>query len=60
MRGHHQHRCCPSLFHNFRWFGIKAAVGHHPIVQKELLAKGTIEPSTGGAVSYYNVFFVPE
>ena len=45
---HHQLRCCPLLFCNYRQFNIKAALAHHPIIYREvdeLLAKGTIDPS---------------
>ena len=45
-------RCHPLLFHNFRWFDIKAAMAHHPIIQKEVddqIAKGATEPLGGGA-----------
>ena len=34
------------LFSNFQWFSVKAAVSHHPVIQKELqelLSKGVIE-----------------
>ena len=58
---HHQLRCCPPLFCNFKWFNTKGALTHHPFIQKEvdeLLAKGTIEPSTVGADFYSNVFVV--
>ena len=37
------------LFHNFKWLNIKAAIGHHPVIEKEgdeILAKGAIELST--------------
>ena len=47
-----QIRCCLPLFHNFKWFNMKAVLVHHPATQKEvneLLAKGPTEPSTGGA-----------
>ena len=40
-------RCHPPLFHNFKWFNIKAALVHHPFFQKEvdeLLARVAIEP----------------
>ena len=54
VKGHHlQIRSCPLLFCNFKWFNIKAATSHYPVVQEEmdeLLAKGTIELLTGGAV----------
>ena len=47
LKGHHlQHRCCLPQFN------IRAALTRHPIIQEEvdwLLAKGAIEPSTGGA-----------
>ena len=39
------------------------AITHHPIIQKEvdeLLAKGVIEPSSGGAGFYSSVFVVPK
>ena len=62
--GHHlQLRYHPPLFHNFWQFNVKAAVAHHPIIQKkvnELLAKGAIEPSSGGAGFYSSVFVVPK
>ena len=38
-------------------------MSHHPIIQKvvdEQLAKDVIEPSTGGAGFYSNVFVVPK
>ena len=64
VQGHHlQLRSHPVLFHNFQLFNIKAAAPHHPIIQKEvdeLLAKGAIEPSSGGAGFYSSVFVVPE
>ena len=63
VKGHHlQLRCYPLLFHDFRWFNIKRALAHHPIIQKEgdvLLSKGAIEPSSGGASFYFNIFVVP-
>ena len=53
VKGHNlQLRYDPPLFHNFRQFNIKASPAHHFIIQKEmdeLLAKGAIEQSTGGA-----------
>ena len=53
IKGHHvQLRYHPPLCHNFKWFNIKAATAHYPVIQKEvddLLAKGVTEPSTGGA-----------
>ena len=42
---------------------MKAAAAHHPIIQKEvdeLLSKGAIEPSSGGAGFYSSVFVVPK
>ena len=60
--GHHfQLRSCPPLFHYFWHFNIKAAAAHHPVIQKEvdeLLAKGAIEPSSGGAGFYSSMFVV--
>ena len=53
----------PSLALYFWQFNVKAAVAHHPIIQKEveeLLAKGAIEPSSGGSGSYSSVFVVPK
>ena len=52
--------CSSLLFHSFKQFNIKATVSHHPLVQKEvdeLLAKGSIEPLTGDADFYSNMFF---
>ena len=64
VQGHHlQLRPCPSLFHNFWLFNVKAAAAHHPIIQKEvneLLVKGVIEPFSGGASFYSSVFVVPK
>ena len=42
-------------FVNFRKFNITATAAHYSIIQKEvdeLLAKGAIEPSNGGASFY--------
>ena len=42
---------------------MKALAAHYPIIQKELdelLSKGAIEPSPGGAGFYSSVFVVPE
>ena len=39
------------------------AAAHHPVIQREvdeLLAKGTIEPSSGGAGFYSIMFVVPK
>ena len=64
VRGHHlQLRSHPPLFHDFWHFNVKAAAAHHPVIQKEvdeLLAKGTIEPSSGGAGFYSSMFVVPK
>ena len=64
VKGHHfQLRSHPSLFQNFKQFNTKAVATHHPIIQKEvdeLLAKGAIEPSSGGAGMYSNVFAFPK
>ena len=42
--GHHlQLRSCSPLFCKFQQFNVKAAVAHHPIIQREvdkLVAKG--------------------
>ena len=52
VRCHHlQLRSHPQLLCNFRWFNIQASPGHHYIIKKgvdELLAKGVIEPYSGG------------
>ena len=33
VKGHYlQLRCQPTLFHNIKWFNIKAAMSHHPII----------------------------
>ena len=62
--GHHlQLRSCPPLFCDFQYFNVKAAAAHHPVIQKEveeLLAKGAIEPSSGGAGFYSSMFVVPK
>ena len=61
-KGHHlQFRLHPLLFHNFKLFNIKAAMAHHPLIQKEAdepLSKGAIEPATGSVGFYSNVFVV--
>ena len=60
---HLQLRYHPPLFHNFWQFTVKVAVAHHPIIQKEvdeLLAKGAIEPSSGGTGFYSSMFVVPK
>ena len=51
------------LFHDFWHFNVKAAAAHHPVIQKEvneLLAKGAIEPFSGGAGFYSSMFVVPK
>ena len=62
--GHHlQLRSHPPLFCNFQQFNVKMAVAHHPIIQKEvdeLLSKGTIELSSGGAGFHSSMFVVPK
>ena len=62
--GHHlQLRSHPPLFRNFWHFTVKVPTAHHPVIQKEvdeLLAKGAIEPSSGGASFYSSVFVVPK
>ena len=62
--GHHlQLRSCPPLFHDFWQFNVKAAAAHHPVIQRdidELLAKGAVEPSSGGAGFYSSIFVVPK
>ena len=64
VQGHHlQLRSCPPLFHDFQHFNVKAAAAHHPVIQKEvdeILAKGAIDPSSGGAGFYSSVFVVPK
>ena len=62
--GHHLQLWFHSpLFCNFQQFNIKVATAHHSILQKEvdeLLAKGAIEPSSGGAGVFSSVFVVPK
>ena len=64
VQGHHlQLRSHPPLFRNFWHFNVKVPAAHHPVIQKEvdeLLAKGAIEPSSGGARFYSSVFVVPK
>ena len=64
VQGHHlQLRSHPPLFCDFWHFNVKAAAGHHPVIQKEvneLLVKGAIEPSSGGAGFYSSMFVVPK
>ena len=60
VQGHHlQLRSHPALFHDFWHFNVKVAAAHHPVIQKEvneLLAKGAIEPSSGGAGFFSSMF----
>ena len=62
--GHHlQLRSHPPLFYDFWHFNVKVTAAHHPVIQKgvdELLAKGAIEPSSGGAGFYSSMFVVPK
>ena len=62
--GHHlQLRSHPLLFHDFQHFNVKAATADLPVIQKEfdeLLAKGAIEPSSGGAGFYSSMSVVPK
>ena len=62
--GHHlQLRSHPPLFCDFWHFNVKVAAAHHPVIQKEvdeLLAKGAVEPSSGGAGFYSSMFVVPK
>ena len=54
---------CPPLLCIYWQFNVKVAAAHHPIIQKEvdeLLAKGVIEPSSGGAGFYSSMFVVPK
>ena len=63
VQSNHLQLLCPPLSHNFQQFNVKAAAAHHPIIQKEvdeLLAKGVIEPSSGGAGFYSSMFVVPK
>ena len=63
VEGHHlQPRHYLPLFHNFKWFNMKAAAAQHSVIQKKLerlLVKDAIEPSTGGAGFKSNIFIVP-
>ena len=64
IQGHHlQLSSHPPLFRNFWHFNVTVPTAHHPVIQKEvdeLLAKGAIEPSSGGASFYSSVFVVPK
>ena len=62
VQGHHlQLQLHPPLLCNFCQFNVKVATTHHPIMQKEvdeMLAKGVIEPSSGGVGFYSRMFLV--
>ena len=62
--GHHfKLRSHPPLFCEFWHFNVKVPAAHHPVIQNEvsgLLAKGAIEPSSGGAGFYSSIFVVPK
>ena len=62
--GHHlQLWSHPPLFYNIWQFNVKMAAAHHPIIEKEvddLLSKGAMEPSCGGAGFYSSMFVVPK
>ena len=63
MGQHFQVMCCPLLLYDFRQFNIKGTPAHHSIFQEEvdeLLTKGAIDPSSGGAGFYSNLFVVPQ
>ena len=63
LQGHHlQLQSHPPLFCNFWQFNVKVATTHHPIIQEvdELLTKGVIEPSSGGAGFYSSMFVIPK
>ena len=64
VQGHHlQLRSHSPLFCDYWHFNVKAAAVHHPVIQKEvdeLLAKGAIETSSGGAGFYSSMFVVPK
>ena len=64
VKGHHlQLRSCPPLFHNFKWFNMKAATTHHAIIQKEvdeLLVKEAVGPKSVVAGFFSIVFIVPK
>ena len=64
VQGYHlQLRSHPPLFCDFWHLNVKVAAAHHPIIQREvdeLLARGAIEPSSGGAGFYSSIFVVPK
>ena len=60
---HLQLRSHPPLFCDFQCFNVQAVAAPHPVIQKEvqeLLAKGAIESSSGGAGFYSSMFVVPK
>ena len=62
--GHHlQLRSHPPLFRDFQRFDVKVVAAHFPVIQREVdefLAKGAIEPSSGGVGFYSSVFVGPK
>ena len=64
VQGHYlQLQSHPLLLCNFWQFNVKVATTHHPIIWKELdelLAKGVIKPSSGGAGFYSSMFVIPK
>ena len=66
MEKHYIQQVCayvhqPPLFCDFQHFNVKVPAAHDPVIQKEvdeLLAKGVIEPSSGGAGFYSSMFVV--
>ena len=62
VQGHHiQLRSHPPLLHDFQHFNVKVVAAHPPVIQRvvdELLAKGEIEPFSGGAGFYSSMFVV--
>ena len=56
---HLQLRYYPPIFCKIKWPNIKFATSHDPVFQKEVdevFVEGVIEPLTGGARFYSNVF----
>ena len=58
VKGHHLLLRSHPLFCNFKWFNIKAATSHHPVIQKEVDELLAIELLTCGVGFYSNVFLV--
>ena len=62
VEGHHlQLRSHSSLSRDFWHFNVKAAAGHHPVIQKEvdeLLANRAVELSSGGTGFYSSMLVV--